>query len=83
LEAQIEGYKRKISEEQAQEVRIQEDLNASTQEQIGAKGREGIEAFSVVEVVAEEIGALENSNLVVERELATLRKIYSECTKNL
>jgi hypothetical protein len=83
LEAQIEGYKRKISEEQAQKVRIQEDLNASTQEQIGSKGREGIEAFSVAEVVAEEIGALENSNLVVERELATLRKIYSECTKNL
>jgi hypothetical protein len=58
-------------------------MKASTQEMIDAKGREGIEAFSAAEVVAEEIKALENSNLVVERELATLKKIYAECTKDL
>jgi hypothetical protein len=50
---------------------------------IDAKGREGIEAFSTAEVVAEEIKALESSNLVVERELTTLKKIYPECTKDL
>jgi hypothetical protein len=50
---------------------------------IDAKGREGIEAFSAAEVVAEEIKTLESSNLVVERELATLKKIYAECIKDL
>jgi hypothetical protein len=83
LETQIEGYRRKISEEEAQKVRIQEEMKASTQEMIDAKGREGIEAFSAAEVVAEEIKALESSNLVVERELATLQKIYAECIKDL
>jgi hypothetical protein len=58
-------------------------MRASTQEMIDAKGREGIEAFSAAEVVAEEIKALESSNLVVERELATLQKIYAECIKDL
>jgi chromosome segregation ATPase len=82
LEDQIEGYRRKISEEEAQKTRIQEEMKASTQE-IDAKGREGIEAFSAAEVVAEEIKALESSNLVVERELTTLKKIYAECTKDL
>ena len=83
LETQIEGYRRKISEEEAQKVRIQEEMKASTQEMIDAKGREGIEAFSAAEVVAEEIKALESSNLVVARELATLQKIYAECVKDL
>jgi hypothetical protein len=83
LEDQIEGYRRKISEEEAQKTRIQEEMKASTQEMIDAKGREGIEAFSAAEVVAEEIKALESSNLVVERELTTLKKIYAECTKDL
>jgi hypothetical protein len=45
--------------------------------------REGIQAFSSAEVVAEEIKFLESSNLVVEKELATLKKIYSDCTKDL
>jgi hypothetical protein len=58
-------------------------MKASTQEMIDAKGREGIEAFSAAEVVAEEIKALESSNLVVERELTTFKKIYAECTKDL
>jgi hypothetical protein len=53
-------------------------MKASTQEMIDVKGREGIEAFSAAEVVAEEIKALKNLNLVVERELATLKKIYAE-----
>jgi chromosome segregation ATPase len=83
LEDQIEGYRRKISEEEAQKTRIQEEMKASTQEMIDAKGREGIEAFSAAEVVAEEIKALESSNLVVERELTTFKKIYAECTKDL
>jgi chromosome segregation ATPase len=83
LENQIEGYKRKISKEEALKVQIQEEMKASTQEMIDAKGREGIEAFSAAEVVSEEIKTLESSNLVVERELATLKKIYAECTKDL
>jgi chromosome segregation ATPase len=83
LENQIAGYKRKISEEEEQKTRIQEEMKASTQEMIDAKGREGIEAFSAAEVVAEEIKTLESSNLVVERELTTLKKIYADCTKDL
>jgi hypothetical protein len=83
LEAQIKDYKRKIFEEQTRKAQIQEELQASTQERIDAKGREGIEAFSAAEVVAEEIKALESSNLVVDRELTTLKKIYSECVKDL
>jgi hypothetical protein len=83
LENQIEGYRRKISKQEAQKTRIQEEMKASTQEMIDAKGREWIEAFSAAEVVAEEIKALESSNLVVERELTTLKKIYAECTKDL
>ncbi|KAK2396435.1 hypothetical protein QL285_058089 [Trifolium repens] len=79
----VQEYRCKISEEEAQKTRIQEEMKASTQEMIDAKGREGIAAFSAAEVVAEEIKALESSNLVVERELATLRKIYAECTKDL
>jgi hypothetical protein len=58
-------------------------MKVSTQEMIDAKGREGIEAFSAAELVAEEIKTLESSNLVVERELTTLKKIYAECTKDL
>jgi hypothetical protein len=83
LENQIEGYRRKISEEEPQKTRIQEEMKASTQEMIDAKGREWNEAFSAAEVVADEIKALESSNLVVERELTTLKKIYAECTKDL
>jgi hypothetical protein len=83
LENQIVGYRRKIIEEEVEKARIEQEMKASTQEMIDAKGREGIEAFSAAEVVAEEIKALKNSNLVVERELATLKKIYAECTKNL
>jgi predicted transcriptional regulator len=83
LENQIEGYRRKISEEEAQKARIQEEMKVSTQEMIDAKGREAIEAFSATEVVAEVIKTLESSNLVVERELATLKKIYAKCTKDL
>jgi chromosome segregation ATPase len=39
LEAQIEGYKRKFSEEEALKVQIEEEMKASTQEMIDAKGR--------------------------------------------
>jgi hypothetical protein len=77
------GYRRKIIEEEVEKARIEQEMKASTQEMIDAIGREGIEAFSAAEVVAEEIKALESSNLVVERELATLKKIYVECTKDL
>jgi chromosome segregation ATPase len=83
LENQIVGYRRKIIEEEVEKARIEQEMKASTQEMIDAIGREGIEAFSAAEVVAEEIKALESSNLVVERELATLKKIYVECTKDL
>jgi hypothetical protein len=77
------GYRRKIIEEEVEKARIEQEMKASTQEMIDAIGREGIEAFSAAEVVAEEIKALKNLNLVVERELATLKKIYVECTKDL
>jgi hypothetical protein len=43
----------------------------------------GLQAFSSAEVVGEEIKSLESSNLVVEKELATLKKIYADCTKGL
>jgi hypothetical protein len=43
----------------------------------------GLTAFSAAEVVAEEIKTLENSNVVVDKELATLKRIYAECTKDL
>jgi hypothetical protein len=83
LEDQIEGYRHKISEEETHKAQIQDEMKASTQEMIDAKGREGLTAFSTAEVVAGEIKTLENSNLVVERELATLKRIYAECTKDL
>jgi malate/lactate dehydrogenase len=77
------GYGRKIIEEEVEKARIEQETKASTQEIIDAKGRGGIKAFSAAEVVAEEFKALGSSNLVVERELATLKKIYAECTKDL
>jgi hypothetical protein len=83
LEDQIKGYKHKISEEQTLKAQIQEEMKASTQEMIDAKGMEGIQAFSAAEVVAEEIKSLESSNLLVEGELATLKRIYADCTKDL
>jgi chromosome segregation ATPase len=83
LQAQIDDYNRKIFDEQTKRAKIQKEINASTQELIDAKGREGIEAFSVVEVVAEEIKTLESWNIVVEKELASLRKIYLDCVKDL
>jgi chromosome segregation ATPase len=83
LEDQIEGYMRKIYEEETLKTQIREEMKASTQEMIDAQGREGIKAFNTAEVVAEEIKSLESSNLVVERELATLKMIYVDCTKSL
>jgi chromosome segregation ATPase len=83
LEEQIVGYRRKIIEEETEKARLEQEAKATTQEQIDAYGREGIQAFSSAEVVAEEIKSLENSNLVVEKELATLKNIYSDCTKDL
>jgi predicted nucleic acid-binding Zn-ribbon protein len=83
LEEQIVGYRRQIIEEEAKKARLEQEAKATTQEQIDAYGREGIQAFSSAEVVAKEIRSLENSNLVVEKELATLKKIYSNCTKDL
>jgi chromosome segregation ATPase len=83
LEEQIVGYRRQIIEEETEKARLEQEAKATTQEQIDAYGREGIQAFSSAEVVAEEIKSLENSNLVVEKELATLKKIYSDCTKDL
>ncbi|KAK2403146.1 hypothetical protein QL285_052608 [Trifolium repens] len=79
LEEQIVSYRRKIIEEETEKARLEQEAKATTQEQIDAYGREGIQAFSSAEVVAEEIKALENSNLVVEKELTTLKKIYAEC----
>jgi chromosome segregation ATPase len=83
LENQIVGYRRKIIEEEVEKARIEKEAKASTQELIDAQGREGIQAFSAAEVVAEEIKSLESSNLVVEKELATLKRIYADCTKDL
>jgi chromosome segregation ATPase len=83
LEEQIVGYRRQIIEEEAKKARLEQEAKATTQEQIDAYGREGIQAFCSAEVVDEEIKSLENSNLVVEKELATLKKIYSDCTKDL
>ncbi|WJX89625.1 hypothetical protein P8452_71605 [Trifolium repens] len=83
LENQIVGYRRKIIEEEVERARIEQEAKASTQELIDAQGREGIQAFSSAEVVAKEIKFLESSNLVVEKELATLKRIYSECTRDL
>jgi chromosome segregation ATPase len=83
LENQIVGYRRKIIEEEVEKARIEKETKASTQELIDAQGREGIQAFSAAEVVAEEIKFLESSNLVVEKELATLKRIYADCTKDL
>jgi chromosome segregation ATPase len=83
LEDQIVGYSRKIIEEETEKARIEHEAKTSTQELIDEKGREGLQAFSSAEVVAEEIKSLESSNLVVERELATLKKIYVDCTKDL
>jgi hypothetical protein len=83
LEEQIVGYRRKIIKEETEKSRLEQEAKASTQELIDEKGREGLQAFSSAEVVAEEIKSLESSNLVVERELATLKKIYTECTKDL
>jgi uncharacterized protein (UPF0218 family) len=83
LQAQIDDYKRKIFDKQTKRAKIQEEINASTQELIDAKGREGIEAFSATEVVADEIKALESSNIVVEKEMTSLRKIYLDCVKDL
>ncbi|WJX77585.1 hypothetical protein P8452_60878 [Trifolium repens] len=83
LEEQIVGYRRKIIEEEAKRARIEKETKASTQEQIDAYGREGLQAFGSAEVVGEEIKSLESSNLVVEKEMTTLKKIYADCTKNL
>jgi chromosome segregation ATPase len=83
LEEQIVGYRRKIIEEETKRARIEKETKASTQEQIDAYGREGLQAFGSAEVVGEEIKSLESSNLVVEKEMATLKKIYADCTKNL
>jgi hypothetical protein len=74
---------RQIIEEETKRARIEKEAKASTQEQIDAQGREGLQAFGSAEVVGEEIKSLESSNLVVEKELATLKKIYADCTKNL
>jgi hypothetical protein len=83
LEEQIVSYRRKIIEEETEKARLEREAKAATQEQIDAYGREGIQAFSSAEVIAEEITALESSKLVVDKELTTLKKIYAECTKNL
>jgi chromosome segregation ATPase len=83
LENQIVGYRCKIIEEETEKARIEQEAKASTQELIDAKGREGIQAFSAAEGVAEQIKTLGSSNLVVERELATLKRIYADCTKDL
>jgi hypothetical protein len=83
LEEQIVSYRRKIIEEETEKARLEQEAKATTQEQIDAYGREGIQAFSSAEVIAEEIKALESSKLVVEKELTTLKKIYAECTRNL
>jgi chromosome segregation ATPase len=83
LEEQIVSYRRKIIEEETKRTRIEKEAKASTQEQIDAHGREGLQAFGSAEVVGEEIKSLESSNLVVEKELATLKKIYADCTKGL
>ena len=83
LEEQIVGYRRKIIEEETKRARIEKETKASTQEQIDAYGREGLQAYGSAEVVGEEIKSLESSNLVVEKEMATLKKIYADCTKNL
>jgi chromosome segregation ATPase len=83
LENQIVGYRRKIIEEEVERTRIEEEAKASTHELIDAHGREGLQAFSAAEVVADEIKSLESSNLVVEKELATLKRIYADCTKDL
>jgi chromosome segregation ATPase len=83
LEEQIVSYRRKIIEEETKRAQIEKEAKASTQEQIDAHGREGLQAFGSAEVVGEEIKSLESSNLVVEKEMATLKKIYADCTKNL
>jgi chromosome segregation ATPase len=83
LEEQIVEYRRKIIQEELTKTQLEREIKASTQELVDAKGREGLEAFSSAEVVAEEIHSLESSNLLVEKEMATLRKIYSDCTINL
>jgi hypothetical protein len=83
LEEQIVGYRRKIIDEETKRARIEQEAKTSTQELIDAQGREGLQAFSSAEVVAEEIKSLESSNLVVEKELATLKRIYADCTRDL
>ncbi|WJX89439.1 hypothetical protein P8452_71438 [Trifolium repens] len=83
LEEQIVSYRRKIIEEETKRAQIEKEAKASTQEKIDAHGREGLQAFGSAEVVGEEIKSLESSNLVVEKEMATLKKIYADCTKNL
>jgi hypothetical protein len=83
LEEQVVSYRRKIIEEETKKARLEQEAKATTQEQIDAYGREGIQAFSSAEVIAEEIKAIEHSNLVADKELITLKKIYAECTKNL
>jgi hypothetical protein len=83
LEDQIVGYRRKIVEEETEKARIEYEAKTSTQEMIDEKGREGIQAFGAAEVVAKEIKFLESSNLVVEKELTTLKRIYADCTKDL
>jgi hypothetical protein len=42
-----------------------------------------VDDVAYAEVVGEEIKSLESSNFVVEKEMATLKKIYADCTKNL
>ncbi|KAK2410062.1 hypothetical protein QL285_045452 [Trifolium repens] len=83
LENQIVGYRRKIIEEEVERTRIIEEAKASTQELIDAQGRDGLQAFTAAEVVADEIKSLESSYLVVEKEVATLKRIYADCTKDL
>ncbi|WJX78235.1 hypothetical protein P8452_61481 [Trifolium repens] len=83
LEEQIVNYRHQIIDEETKRARIEQEAKASTQEQIDAHGRAGLQAFSSAEVVGEEIKSLESSNLVVEKELATLKKIYANCTKGL
>jgi chromosome segregation ATPase len=83
LEEQIVEYRRKIIQEEIPRAQLEREVKASTQELIDEKGREGLQVFSSAEVVADEIHTLESSNLVVEKEMATLKKIYSDCTKDL
>jgi chromosome segregation ATPase len=83
LQSQIDYYRQKISKEQEKRNKLQVEAAISTQQLVDEKGREGIKAFGVSEVVAEEVKTLEVANQVSDKEITSLKKMCWALAKEL